>query len=94
MNTEDSCPTVAGIKKGLSSKGIAPFKTQQELADLAGLIFIFDLRLKKTAVRRSREKFLINSLRNVLVLIDRADDKLHLKHVSLVFISNPFDFTR
>ena len=64
------------------------------LTDLPDVVFILDVRLKKTAVGGSRQEFLIDGLGDILILVDRTDNKLHLKHITFMLITNPFNLPR
>jgi hypothetical protein len=55
------------------------------------MIFILDIRLKKAAVGGSCQELLIDRLRNILILVDGTDNEFNLKHVALMFVSDPFD---
>jgi len=67
------------------------FKT---LADLPVLVFAFDVRFKKPAVRGRRQKILINDFRNAFVLVNGTYDKFDLEHIAFMFVPDPFDFAR
>ena len=50
------------------------------------MIFIPDVRLKKPAMGRGCQKFLIDRLGDILRLVNGTDNKLHLKHVAFVLV--------
>ena len=71
-----------------------PKKTRERLPDLPGLVFILNIRLKKTAVGRGGQEFLIDRFGDILILVNRADDEFNLKHIALMFVPDPFNLTR
>ena len=58
------------------------------------MVFILDIRLKKTAVGGSYQEFLIDRLGDILILVDGTDDEFNLKHVAFMFVPDPFDLAR